>query len=77
MADTFWQWLSAMKDANQHSSNAGAARDARAQHILDRSRGVERVIDHHLERIQQREINLHGFCQIVADSPALNKDQQP
>ncbi len=75
MFDKFQQWLRVKTEADQHLSNSDAAGAARAHHIHDRVNGVERVVDRHLARIEQREINLYDLCRFIAESPALN-DQE-
>ncbi len=76
MANRLWQWLSASNEANQHLENADAAAQARWEHLHDQVNGVDRVVDHHLDRVERRETLLSDFCQMIADSAALNTEDE-
>lgn len=70
--DKFILWLSAFAAETEHSTNSTSADSARLHHTVDRVRGVERVVDHHLERISQREQSCSEFARHIAESPSLN-----
>lgn len=76
MLDKLQKWLRVSQEADQHLDNASAALDAHFNHMHDQVNGIERVVDRHLVRIGQREMNLYDFCEFIADSPALNGEDQ-
>jgi len=68
------QWISAIVGTQEHLINADAAWSARVHHTGDRVRGVERVVDHHLSRIENREIALSDFHSNVSNSRAFDTE---
>lgn len=75
MLNKLWTWLKASNEADQHLENASAAGRARWEHLHDSVNGVERVVDHHLDRIEKRELLLCDFCEMIAESPTLNDEE--
>jgi len=64
-------WHKATKEASQHLQNASAAHLAKIESSQDMPRGSGRVVDHHLDRIRDREIGLYDFARAVG---GLTKD---
>jgi hypothetical protein len=71
MASKFTQWFKAIKEASDHAAHAGMAEAARVECV-----GKDRLVEKHLRRISERERRLSEFVGHIANSPALNHEDE-